>query len=117
MSYQDNIAWDKGMKLVVDVYEFSECLPRSQRFVLLPQIQRSVTAIPSNIAEGYGRSTKLDYARFVDIALGSTRELQTQLELCERLNYGSTQVLIERAEEIARILYGLSKSLRKQNGS
>ena len=101
------------MDLVEVVYRFAESMPSVEKFGLVSQMQRAAVAIPSNVAEGYGRTSKLDYARFVDIALGSTRELQTQLEICTRLGLGDTQTLIEQAEEIARILYGLGKSLRK----
>ena len=113
MSYRENIGWEKSMLLVVEVHKFSESLPKLQKYILLQQMYRSAISIPSNIAEGYGRSSKLDYARFIDIALGSTRELQTQLEICERLGYGKTMHLVEQGEEVARILYGLAKSLRK----
>ena len=101
------------MLLVVEVHKFTESLPNLQKYVLVQQMYRSAISIPSNIAEGYGRSTKMDYARFVDIALGSTRELQTQLEICERVGYGKTKHLVEQGEEVAKILYGLAKSLRK----
>lgn len=113
MSYRDIIGWEKGMQLVVRVYGFSKTLPTSERYGITPQILRAAYSIPSNIAEGYGRSTKADFARFVDIALGSTRELQTQLEICTRIGFGDTSKLIEDAEEVAKILYGLAKSLRK----
>lgn len=115
MSYRDIIGWQKAMDLVVRTYQFTERLPNSEKFIIVQQMQRAATAIPSNIAEGYGRSTKQDFARFVDIALGSTRELQTQFENCARLNYGKTEELIEQAEEVAKILYGLAKSLRKES--
>ena len=101
------------MDLVVDVFEFSVTLPTTEKYGLTSQMQRSATSIPSNVAEGYGRGTKLDYARFVDMALGSTRELQTQLEICHRLNLGNTIELVERAEEVAKILFGLSRALKK----
>ncbi len=113
MGYRENIGWEKSMLLVIEVHKFTESLPNYQKYILFQQMYRSAISIPSNIAEGYGRSTKLDYARFVDIALGSTRELQTQLEICERVGYGSTTHLVEQGEEVAKILYGLAKSLRK----
>ncbi len=102
------------MDLAVSVYEFLTKLPLSEKYGIIQQMQRAAISIPSNVAEGYGRSTKQDYARFVDIALGSTRELQTQLELCERLGLGQTFALVNQAKEVAKILYGLSRSLRKQ---
>jgi four helix bundle protein len=113
VSYRENIGWQKSMLLVIDVYQFTDTLPNAEKYGILQQIQKSAVSIPSNIAEGYGRSTKVDYARFVDIALGSTRELQTQLEICERLGYGMTKELVDRGEEVAKIPYGLAKSLRK----
>ena len=113
MSYREIIGWQKGMDLVEDIYRLTENLPSAEKFGITQQMQRAAVAIPSNIAEGYGRSTRTDFARFVDIALGSTRELQTQLEICSRLGYGDTLELVDKGEEVAKILYGLSKSLKK----
>ena len=115
MSYHEIIGWEKGMDLIVEIYQVTKKLPDSERFGLFQQMRRSATSIPSNIAEGYGRTTRPDFARFVDIALGSARELQTQLEICKRLNYFDSTELIGRTEEVARILYGLGKSLRNDN--
>ena len=112
MSYRDIIGWQKSMDFVEAVYRYTQQLPSSENFGLTQQLRRASVAIPSNIAEGYGRNSRPDYARYVDIALGSTREVQTQLEICQRLNYGLTDQLQDSAEEIAKILYGLAKSLR-----
>ena len=97
MTFRDLIGWQKGMDLVVLVFNYTDKLPDSQRYVLVQQLQRAVISIPSNIAEGYGRGTKQDFARFVDIALGSTREIQTQNEICERLGFGSATLERELA--------------------
>ena len=112
MSYRTVIAWEKGMNLVVEIYKLTEILPTAEKYGLVTQMQRAATSIPSNIAEGYGRGSKLDYARFTDIALGSVRELQTQLEICQRLGFAETMKQITQADEVARIIYGLGRSLR-----
>lgn len=109
------IGWQKSMALAEQVYRFAADLPDSEKFGLSSQIRRAAVSIPSNIAEGYGRDSKVDYARFVNMALGSTRELQTQLELCNRLGFGSTSDLLQSAEEVSKILMGLAKALRKDS--
>ena len=112
MGYRDNIGWQKGMDLVVLAYKFATTLPASENYGMISQIQRAATSIPANIAEGYGRGSKLDFARFVDIALGSTRELQTHLEICQRLGIGSQTDEIDKAEKLAWTLLALRRSLR-----
>lgn len=113
MSYRDVIGWQKSMTLAEGVHNYANSLPEKEKFGIASQIRRASVSIPSNIAEGYGRDSKLDYARFVNMALGSTRELQTQLELCEQFGYGATSELIKSAEEISKILIALARSLRK----
>lgn len=100
------------MDLVEVIYDYTDRLPSSQRYVLIQQLQRAAISIPSNIAEGYGRGSKQDYARFIDIALGSTREIQTQLEICERLKFGAAKIERDLADEVGKILYALARSLR-----
>lgn len=112
MTFRDLIAWQKGIDFVVVIYDYTSRLPQSEKYGLVPQMQRAVVSIPSNLAEGHGRSSKGDFARFVDIALGSVRELQTQLVICERLGYPSATNELELAEELAKITFKLAKSLR-----
>ena len=108
------IGWKKGIDLVVKLYKFADSLPATEKYGLARQITRAAVSIPSNVAEGYARNSRIEYAHFVDIALGSTREIQTQLEICRRLGFGDPTNEIELAEEEARILLALSRSLRKE---
>lgn len=112
MTFRDVIAWQKGMDFVVEVYKLTDRLPDSERYGLVQQLRRAAVSVPSNIAEGYGRSSRTELARFVDIALGSIREIQTQLEICERLKFLDASKERELAEEMAKVLYGFAKSLR-----
>lgn len=104
------------MDFVVAIYECTEKLPDSERFGLVQQMRRAAVSIPSNISEGFGRSSKTELARYVDIALGSVRELQTQLEICERLKFLDAKFELGCAEELAKILFAFAKSLRR-NGT
>ena len=75
-------------------------------------MRRSAVSIPSNIAEGQGRDTMKEFVRFLSIARGSLRELSTQLEICERVNYlDVSQVSSAQIEEIDKMLNALSNSL------
>ena len=86
-TYRDLIVWQKSMKLVTSVYELTKQFPATELYGLTSQIQRAAVSIPSNIAEGYGRKSNQDFARFLQIAKGSLFELQTQLEIANNLNY------------------------------
>jgi carbamoyl-phosphate synthase large subunit len=80
--------WPLAMTLAKTVYELTADFPREQRYGLSSQLQRSAVSIPSNVAEGNGRNSTRDYARFVSLALGSNAELQTQLLLADALGLG-----------------------------
>ena len=86
--YKDLTVWQKSMNLVVCVYEITEKLPKSEIYGIISQMQRSAVSIPSNIAEGSRRGTKKDFLHFLIIAFGSGSELETQIEIIKRLNYG-----------------------------
>ncbi len=75
------------MDLAVEVYGLMSSMPVEERFALTSQIKRCAVSIPSNIAEGAGRNTDADFARFIDISNGSTNELETQLILAHRLEF------------------------------
>jgi four helix bundle protein len=113
-SYKDLIAWQKSMDLVVSVYAMTRFFPVEERYGLVSQIRRSAVSVPSNIAEGHGRLTDSDRRHFTVQARGSLLELETQLEIAQRLGCLSTQdasTLQLACAEVGRILNGLLKSL------
>ncbi len=109
-NYQDLLAWQRGMDLVVSVYRIAKSWPDDERFGLTSQIRRAVMSIPSNIAEGQGRLSDNEFIRFLAIAHGSLREVETQLLIAQRLGYSSVasiEAAMEQAAEIGRLIRGL----------
>jgi four helix bundle protein len=84
-SYKDLLIWQKGINIVVNVYELTEEFPKEERYALTSQLKRAALSIPSNIAEGYDRNSTQSYIYFITIARGSLFELETQLILAEKL--------------------------------
>ncbi|MBR0367514.1 MAG: four helix bundle protein [Clostridia bacterium] len=95
------------MELAVAAYEVAAMLPKHEIYALADQIRRSAISIPSNIAEGYGRSSTRDYVRFLSIARGSRYELETQLLLCVKLGYIGQQDIstaVQLGTEVGKML-------------
>ena len=78
--------WQQGIQLVLDVYKLSEELPNEEKYGLKSQICRAAVSVPSNIAEGSSRPSEIEYRRFLEIALGSAFELETQLRIVQKLH-------------------------------
>ncbi len=114
MSFRNTIAWQKSIDLVVCVYDTTANLPENERFGLQSQMRRSAVSIPSNIAEGYGRGGTTEYLRFIDIALGELRELQTQIEISRRLSFIDVGPLEKLADEVGKLLYSVRKGLKEK---
>ena len=101
------------MQFAKIVYAVVDTFPPAEKYALSDQIRRAVVSIPSNIAEGCGRTTNRDYAHFLSIARGSLYETMTQLELAESIGYIDTIDEIESvATEISRMLTTLIKKYR-----
>ena len=79
--------WIDGMNLVDDIYNATDKFPKHELFGLATQMQRSAISVPSNIAEGSGKSSNKDFARFLSISVGSLFELETQVLIAERRGY------------------------------
>ena len=86
-SHKDLIVWQKGVDLVLTVYQLTKGFPREEVYGLTSQVRRAAISIPSNIAEGRSRWTRKDFSQFLRIALGSGSELETQLLLAKRLSF------------------------------
>lgn len=115
MNYREMIVRQKAMNLTEAVYVAISKLPPAELYALSAQIRRSVVSIPSNIAEGAGRNTDNDLRHFMTVARGSATELETQLMICEMLNYlNSNDVapLLKMLDEIRRMLSALIKNGR-----
>lgn len=116
-SYQDLIAWQKAMSLVVDVYRATKSFPKEELFGLTSQMRRAAVSVPSNIAEGHGRLTNRDRMHFVATARGSLLELETQVRIAVSLSYLDPKVarmLLDSSTELGRIVNGLLKSFREK---
>jgi len=106
-------AWQRGMDLAEAVYAVCEKLPERERFGLNDQMRRAAVSVPSNIAEGQGRQSKLDFKRCLRIALGSAQELETQLLLAVRLGFvllEDVKPSLRLCDEVAKTIWGLLKS-------
>jgi four helix bundle protein len=113
-SYRDLKVWQKSIDLAENVYRLTAKFPNSELYGLTSQMRRAAVSIASNIAEGWGRHSRKDYSRYVQMAGGSNDELRTQIVIAERLGFGSPKLLAEAttlADEIGRMLGGLEKFL------
>jgi four helix bundle protein len=113
--YQDLVAWQKAMELVMTVYRATRNWPHEEQYGLTSQVRRAAVAIPSNLAEGHGRSGRREFAHHVSIAYGSLCELETQLLIAQRLDYSDadvTESLMNRVADVRRLTNGLLRSLQ-----
>src|SRR5690349_8646081 len=89
-NFKKLIIWEKSMDLCDLVFKYAGDLPRTERFNLIDQMNRSSCSIPSNIAEGSGKRSNLQFAEYLSTAISSAYELETQLLICERRKYGNS---------------------------
>jgi len=86
-SHRDLTVWQKAMDLAVRTYRLTSKFPSNETYRLVSQVTRAAASVPANIAEGYARATKKDYANFLAIAKGSLMETETFMMLAVRLGY------------------------------
>lgn len=113
--YRNLDVWQKAHSLALDIYRVSRELPGSERYGLQSQMRRSAASIATNIAEGSGRSTDRDFARFLSTATGSACELEYQLLLGEDLGYLDRDIARparEAVSEVRRMLRSLRGYLK-----
>jgi len=113
-SYQDLDVWKIGMEVAKTIYSLTAKFPSDERFGLVSQIRRAAVSIPSNIAEGHARKSRIEFRQFIFIALGSLAELETQLLLSNKLDFISKEEIegiMLQLNTLGKMLRGLSKSL------
>jgi four helix bundle protein len=112
--------WSKSMDLVVSCYRVSAILPPTEKFGLVSQIRRAATAVPANIAGGFGRWSPRDFSRFLAIAGGSLRELETHLCIAERLGYIQAvrlKPVFDEIQQVLKMIYSMIAKIRDTQAS
>lgn len=107
--------WEKAHLLVLAIYKATETFPRQELYSLTNQIQRAAVSIPANIAEGCGKSGDVDFARYLQIAMGSSSELEYLLLLSNDLGYlpdNAYQDLTSSLVEVRKMLNALIQRLK-----
>ncbi len=113
-NFRKLLVWEKSHTLVLAVYGATQNFPKTEAFGLTSQLRRTAVSIPSNIAEGCGRGSTADFARFLQMAMGSTSETDYQLLLSRDLGYlDNTQhdQLSAQVVEISKMLRSLISKL------
>lgn len=117
-NYKNLKIWNKSIDLAIEVYHLTAEFPAEEMYGITSQIRRSSVSISSNIAEGAGRFTNKDFNRFINIAYGSSCELESQLIISLRLGYISDnefQTVNKTINQIQKMMYSFSKHLKKIN--
>jgi len=115
-SFKDLLVWQRAVQLSLATYKLTSTFPLSERFGLTNQLRRASVSVASNIAEGYGRSSKGEYLQFLGHARGSNCELQTQLVIAEGLGFGeasSRRSAEGLSEEVSRMLVAIMNKLKE----
>ena len=118
MKYSELIVWQKAMDLVTELYTLTGAFPQIERFGLVAQLQRAAVSVPANIAEGHGRKSTGAYLNHISIANGSLMEVETLVQVASRLGYltqDQDKDVLQRADEIGKMLSGLQRSLNPQS--
>ena len=111
--------WNDSMVLSEKIYSLTKNLPKEEIYGLTNQMRRCSVSIPSNIAEGYTRGRPKEIINFLLISLGSSAELETQLEICLRLNFltkESSSELFDNITSIQKQMYSFIKAVEFRNG-
>jgi four helix bundle protein len=105
--------WEEAHLLTLNIYQATKNFPKEELFALTNQMRRASASIPTNIAEGCGRETSKDYAHFLQIALGSSFELDYQIFLAKDLKYIDEKIFLELNDKVDKIKRQLAILIKK----
>ena len=117
-NFREYSVWNESVDYATYVYKLTSKLPWFEKKGICDQLQRAVVSISSNIAEGSARPSDIEFAHFLDIALGSSFEVETQLLIAKNIGYideNSYNELTTKLSSIERQLNGLISSIRKSS--
>lgn len=116
--FEDYLIWQRSQDLVIRIYQATAKLPSSEKFVIKSQLRRAINSVPANIAEGCSRMSEKDFARFLEIALGSVFECRSFLWTCKNLGYieeEEYETLRSDLVEVGRMINGLKLKMIKKH--
>ena len=114
-NFREYPAWNEAIDFCTKIYQITKFYPESEKYGLISQMKRAVVSIPSNIAEGSAKTSSTEFSRFLEIALGSSYEIETQLIISHELGYIAKDVFNEfiiSSHSIQAQLSGLIKTLK-----
>jgi four helix bundle protein len=115
-NYRDLIVWQRAFQFALEIYKATSHFPSEEKYGLIAQLRKAGVSVPSNIAEGEGRNSRAEFRRFLLIAHGSLREVETQILMADALKYlkrDDTANLTSMASEVGRLINGMCRSLRE----
>ena len=110
-NFREMKIWKESIGLVKNIYVFTQTLPKEENFNLISQMNRSAVSIPSNIAEGSGKTTNKDFKRFLDISIASSYELETQLILANEIYQMEIKELVTEVNNLQNRIIGFKRQL------
>lgn len=116
-NFKKLLVWQKSVDLCIDVYKIIQRFPEIEKYALTVQISKSSVSIPSNIAEGSGRGSKLEFIQFLHIANGSACELSTQVLIAQRLGYINAEESIDiesKISEVQKMIFALKLKIQQE---
>ena len=119
-SYKELTVWQRAYGLCLDVYRLTSGFPAEEKYGLVSQIRRAAVSVPSNIAEGYGRSSMGEYIHLLHIAYASLCEVETQVLLASDLGFlkpERSRSLKEAVGDVERLLKALIESLKRKRSN
>ena len=115
-NFREYDVWKRGIAFTGGIYILTRDLPDHEKFGIISQIRRASVSIPSNIAEGCSRHSEKDFARFVEIALGSAFEVETLLIICQEVGYLQQEEIKTMVDELQVIQKSLNSLYSKLRG-
>jgi four helix bundle protein len=116
INFKELEIWQKGFRIVVESFKLVSTFPREEKYGISSQITKAAVSISSNIAEGSSRSSEKDYSRSLEISLGSSFELETQLLIAAAVNYGDKELrdeILKDVDEEQKMLISFMNKLNK----
>ncbi len=113
-NFKELLVWKKSIELVKSIYQITSMLPSDERFGLVTQMNRSGISVPSNIAEGSGRTSGKEFLHFLNIAISSSYELETQLIISKELYELDVDFVLVQISEVQKMILGLKRNLENK---